>query len=362
MKKQLTASLDRFVPAGFHERRHSEELIRARSLVFIVVANLLVSVGLLLAALFSGSTPAGLRGISTATLPVCVLGNLLALWVFARYGFYALAANLMTAATYSATMVTVIWAREPQFAYLLVVLYAAPVIVSCVANQVSVMFWWLVVLVSPAIVAVFGNPLINNLFLACWMVGCASMGFGLHMEQFYRKSMRTRLQSEISRSEFAAAHDPLTGLANRSSFDERLEECIAFSREHGSRALVLMIDLNEFKPINDTYGHQAGDAVLTIIARRLHRLLRSSDMVARFGGDEFALLVEGGEWDSVDSIVQRIAAVIRQPLAYQGTTLEVSSSIGVAVCPEDSIEAGELLRIADERMYVHKRRSQIRAV
>jgi diguanylate cyclase (GGDEF)-like protein len=140
-----------------------------------------------------------------------------------------------------------------------------------------------------------------------------------------------------------AWHDPLTGLANRALFEERLAEADA--------PAVLFVDLDAFKPINDRFGHAAGDEVLRIVARRLQTCVRATDTVARLGGDEFALLVEAG---SQLEIAERVADAFVDPFNVVGELLVVTASVGVAVGGEDVLGA------ADRAMYEVKRAQQER--
>jgi diguanylate cyclase (GGDEF)-like protein len=149
-----------------------------------------------------------------------------------------------------------------------------------------------------------------------------------------------------------AFHDPLTGLANRALFHDRVEHAI--SRLPRERLLlgVLYIDLDDLKPVNDNLGHAAGDAVLVAVAERLLRCVRCGDTVARLGGDEFAVLLEdvGTERDAV-TLAARITDALATPLELAGRRVPVSASVGMAIAEAGSGHVGELLRNADIAMY-----------
>jgi len=155
---------------------------------------------------------------------------------------------------------------------------------------------------------------------------------------------------------FLAHHDPLTGLTNRSLFYDRLKTALrAANRNEGGLAL-LYLDLNNFKPINDTHGHEAGDQLLIQIARRLEECTRETDTVARMGGDEFTvLLTEIGDRAALDTAVAKIRDVITRPFLLGTDCLPVSCSIGLALYPDDGNTARQLLGMADARMYAEKR-------
>lgn len=164
-------------------------------------------------------------------------------------------------------------------------------------------------------------------------------------------------QEEGSRK--AALHDQLTGLANRVLFYDRLEHGIAQATRHSWMLAVMFVDLNEFKSINDTHGHQAGDAVLKSIALQLTHTIRHEDTVSRHGGDEFLCLITPvHEHKHIAMIATKILAAIQAPCEVYGRDgpfkLRVGGSIGISVFPKDGASAAELIRRADEAMYVAK--------
>jgi diguanylate cyclase (GGDEF)-like protein/PAS domain S-box-containing protein len=162
-----------------------------------------------------------------------------------------------------------------------------------------------------------------------------------------------------------AEHDWLTGLVNRAHFASRLEETLASGggRLGPSRQIaVLFIDLDGFKPVNDQYGHAAGDAVLVAVAERLRDSTRGSDLVARFGGDEFAVLLEVRDHDEVTRVAQRILASLERPIPYEDQALKIGASIGIADThvggTTTALTAAELLHAADLAMYAVKQKTK----
>jgi len=155
---------------------------------------------------------------------------------------------------------------------------------------------------------------------------------------------------------FLALHDPLTGLANRRLFFEHVKQAIFSTARKQGRFAIVYLDLDNFKPINDTYGHKHGDHVLKEVALRMTKGLRHSDITARIGGDEFVLLMQDTDKaDDIPSLVDKIANLIRHPLTLDnGVTIQIQASIGAAIFPEDGITADELIRYADRRMYTVK--------
>ena len=152
-----------------------------------------------------------------------------------------------------------------------------------------------------------------------------------------------------------AHHDPLTGLSNRLSFNERLDQDLARARRNKNMLALLYIDLDKFKPINDTYSHQVGDLVLREVANRLQSVVREIDTVARIGGDEFVVILsEIDTADHIDIVVAKIRKRLSDPFEYQGNMLQVGASIGISVFPDDAVDSQQLLATADAAMYREK--------
>lgn len=154
-----------------------------------------------------------------------------------------------------------------------------------------------------------------------------------------------------------ASHDVLTGLPNRRLMLEHLGRAVQRCVRHKKIMALLFMDLNGFKPVNDKYGHEAGDEVLKQVAQRLSGTIRASDMVARLGGDEFVVLAEDiADKDDVCDIVRKITAEIKRPFRLiEGSDVTISASIGVAIYPRDGEDTETLLRNADTAMYEAKR-------
>jgi len=152
-----------------------------------------------------------------------------------------------------------------------------------------------------------------------------------------------------------AHHDTLTGLDNRLSLNLRLDQLLAQTRRAGGAAAVLFIDLDHFKKINDTHGHQTGDLLLIAVAQRLQELLREVDTIARLGGDEFIVVTSGSVTpDEASNIAVRIVESLSAPYHLQGKTVHSGASVGVAMFPSDGEDGSTLLRHADTAMYAAK--------
>jgi len=165
-----------------------------------------------------------------------------------------------------------------------------------------------------------------------------------------RDAIRTACQLSLSLhlARFSAGHDPLTNIANRRSFDAALQIAAARSARYGWAFTLVMIDLNDFKAVNDKAGHEYGDYLLRQFGFALRRSIRSGDTAARFGGDEFAVILSNAEGHEAAGFTERL----RTHLKSAGDIIEFT--IGTASSPRDSTDAAELLRLADARLYEKK--------
>jgi diguanylate cyclase (GGDEF)-like protein/PAS domain S-box-containing protein len=155
-----------------------------------------------------------------------------------------------------------------------------------------------------------------------------------------------------------AYHDPLTGLPNRLVLGERLDHALRVRARLKSPIALLFLDLDGFKAVNDTYGHRSGDQLLQAVAQRLHATLRDGDTVARFGGDEFVVLVESCDSRSgIMRVAEKIIEQITQPLQLGDSSITVQTSIGIAVGPTDGADSATLIQAADQAMYNAKTRA-----
>lgn len=210
--------------------------------------------------------------------------------------------------------------------------------VSAMGAQDGINENWLALLVMVGTVSLLG-------------VGLLTSTYDLRLESQTAR-LATSLASANEELSYLAKHDVLTQLPNRAGLLERLR-CL--TRPSDTRSVCLLfLDLDGFKSINDAFGHDAGDAVLSTIADRLRKEVRATDMVARLGGDEFVALVHELDQESVAGLCQRIVSSVEQPIDYAGQLLRVSTSIGVAALTADLEDRSDMLTYADTAMYKAK--------
>jgi diguanylate cyclase (GGDEF)-like protein len=157
-----------------------------------------------------------------------------------------------------------------------------------------------------------------------------------------------------------AYHDELTGLANRTLFNEIIQQQLALCRRTEDQLAVLFVDLDGFKGINDHYGHAVGDELLRALAKRLTAGLRNSDIAARFGGDEFAAILVQADRDAAATVAAKLVDSLSKPYAIGALTITASASIGVADYPRCGDSGDALLQRADEAMYQAKQQGRHR--
>ena len=197
------------------------------------------------------------------------------------------------------------------------------------------------------------------------------VAFGVLLTGLLSKVMFGRLKrasAALAQREFEARHeakhDALSGLPNRVNMVEKIEKFLNsyIARHNGQRALAAYVDIDRFKDVNDTLGHEAGDELIKLVAQRLSTRLRPNDFLARFGGDEFVILCAPAGADTGDILVERIAKTFESPFAIKGQSISVTASVGLAFAPDNGVTADELMRHADIALYEAKSQGRDRAV
>ena len=170
-----------------------------------------------------------------------------------------------------------------------------------------------------------------------------------------RKVAEDKLHEQSKILDHQAHHDPLTGLPNRLLFSDRLQQGIEKAKRNDNKLALFFIDLDRFKEINDTLGHEVGDKVLLTVTKRLQDKIRNEDTFARLGGDEFTIIMENlKRSDDATLLAQKLLEVLAHPIHIDGHKLHISTSIGISLYPEDGTQASDLLKYADISMYKAK--------
>lgn len=203
--------------------------------------------------------------------------------------------------------------------------------------------------------AYFTKPLKLNEMLAVVKKMLEKQWQEIKKQRLYQE-MHLKLSESIQEELiYLATHDALTGLPNRTLFQDRLSIELIRARRNKQKLAVMLIDLDHFKDINDRLGHSAGDKLLRHVGQRLSSLLRKSDSVARFGGDEFLLLLpEISQVKDVAKIAQKVLVAVRRPFRFNSYSVKITASIGISIFPDCSGNAGSLIRDADIAMYKAK--------
>lgn len=174
-------------------------------------------------------------------------------------------------------------------------------------------------------------------------------------EVFARLRHEEKIYEQQQMMEYLYNHDPLTGLLNRRGFAEYGEKLLSLAKREAKKVGVLFIDLSNFKAVNDRFSHQTGDFVLKTVGVRLMKALRHSDLVSRFGGDEFVVLLYEYDEFNTDSLFEKIFQTIEEPIKVDEEVFKVRANMGVSVYPKDALELDQLVRIADVAMYYAKK-------
>ncbi len=206
--------------------------------------------------------------------------------------------------------------------------------------------------------AMFGYYLISNETTYIeFVVAMIFLGGGWFVSMVSHLSLSSIYRfNEIAKIErHRALHDPLTTLANRTLFYERIDHALALAKREKKEIALMIIDLNEFKEVNDTLGHQAGDKLLLQASQRLQGLLRESDTLARFGGDEFAIILPQTSKSQAHGLAERLTNAIHESFIIENRSLTISMSVGIAMYPHHGCDSSTLIKCADIAMYRAKR-------
>jgi len=351
-------------------RRHhgisDESRMRARLVIGLLLINIIVlaciTIGLLVTV---GSDKLYLSLMMADVIPVALfyVGSLV---YFSRTLGFTLTGNLFLSAQGGAMVTGIVMtggtSTSPMLSMLVVVAIYAFLLLGLRGG-----LWWSVIVVVTLIglnlsesLGYYSPNLVPPQYMELYKVATPvilllTSIIALVLYEVITTNLRQALAVERNQFAYLAAHDPLTGLANRDEFQRNLLFAIRQAQLRQRHCAVIYIDLDRFKPINDRFGHAAGDMVLRTISQRLQQFVRGSDIVARLGGDEFAVILMGLQSIEDASIMAgNLRKIIEEPIPHQADTLTVGASFGMAIYPDMADSATELLRLADSAMYAAK--------
>jgi len=365
-KMALYKLLDTFIPDVFKDEANA--YTRAQILVGVILINIVTSI----------LTMIGITiwmDLNTFNYIVAYLmgGNCMTLYLFSLFflrqkAAFLLAGNLTSLAVFSTVFISCavtggysdspfiqMFILVPVMTFLLVglnagIIWSSLTILGLLALLVAEQFFGFYYQLLPA-----KDAANFSRFLPFVMISMTV--FGLVVYELVSDGLKKQLNRERNRFAFKASHDSLTDLPNREEFYLRLRRAIEDAQINQTSTALVYIDLDGFKPINDNFGHHAGDKVLKIVSARLKNLVRVHDTVARLGGDEFALILLGVlNNDDIDAIVAKVLTVVAEPIEISDQEVSVYASAGIALSPHDSTSPEELCQLADWAMYRAKRR------
>lgn len=340
--------------------------LRGRIIVGISYFNLLLCLAAHAVVYTMITLPMQGTGIGHQIASFFIVFYALLLIAFRHWGSFFWTGNVLCLASYLGTMVAIyIGGQYPAPMGMVVVL--VPVLAFLVPGQRSGLFWTAMVILSEMVFAFLADsPLWGQrpsymfeqaivpagLMVAMITVGTIAGAF--YIIDRLNLDLRRELFVERSLLEYNAAHDGLTGLYNRRAFDAIFKDMT--NRAGCDPFALLYLDLDGFKPINDNLGHEAGDELLCKFSERLVKAIRDEDVVARIGGDEFAIIVKHVQQvGQVERILKQLLEETQKPLDIAGAPYAIQSSIGVAFWPAHGASQKELFKMADKAMYKSKR-------
>lgn len=361
----LWARVDLLVPDDLKHFDHREVIYRGRACVLfqLMLIGACASVFPILIAWDESGGPARILPWISVSL---IIFSVINLWQFKNSGSFSIAAHIYgatgLATLFSIVMVTGGFLNSPftnHWVLVVVYIFIIDGLRSTVLwAAIGAVLWALGLWFSDSLVVDVVSPGLSLITHTVTMVvQAASLFVALWFFSVYQNHLLVRLHLERDHALFTAAHDSLTGIANRKSFENRLEQLFQQQQYNGGLCAVLMIDLDNFKPVNDKYGHLIGDQVLATIAERIASATRRNDIAARLGGDEFGLLIsEIRNAGDIDIVAQKIVAVVSEPIVTgSGDSVVIGASIGIALVGEDGSTPADLLGNADKAMYGAKR-------
>ena len=360
----LLRLVDKCIPPGYLELDIYDIILRSRvTIIFVVLSGVTCFyIGFMVDSL--GGSPASQAGMYVLGVAYVMLSV-----IFHFTGTFFVVANLYAVVCYIAIYFTSLSFGGPLQNPLMPLMLMVPLVTFIISGKYTGLFWtiftalgFVITVMNPDLlpeevvtVPALAAKQMQLLQMAAWVL--LSIGFFsiLYVYDLMNNKLRYVISEERNHYAYEAGHDKLTGLLNRASFQQRLALNVESAKVNRSLAIIGLIDLDGFKPVNDQIGHHAGDIVLKEISAKLKQGMNTTDTLARLGGDEFAfVLPDAKSRNDVDERIQSMLEAIAEPIIIDGQTIQISGSIGLARCPDDHSEPYEVLRAADEAMYAAK--------
>lgn len=357
------------LPAGSHEPAQRFDQIRDR-----VLAGLAMGIGVMLPLLGVYYLAIGfdlswrVRWQSALVLGVLGLCHWLALWCFRCGVPRALVMHCIIAIDFLAIAAGVVVTGGTAGSSIPTLLLTVPALSFCIGGKRAGIAWTLIVLFTLEIldsqtmlqgltITRFSHDEALQIDNIVWALSMVTIGGVMLIYERQLRIYNWRLSQERELYYRQANRDKLTGLANRRRFEAALEQSVEAAKADGGMSGLIYIDLDNFKPVNDEFGHEVGDWALRQVGNRIAGCLRAEDLAARIGGDEFGIVISTlDNVEQLESLVDRIASALSGPLVLDGCLIAIGASIGFAVYPENAGDSTALARHADNVMYDSKRR------
>ncbi|HSC74867.1 MAG TPA: GGDEF domain-containing protein [Pseudomonadales bacterium] len=363
--KELARLFDRMVNSGY--LNDQETLYKARILAGIVsmyIMLMLVTCGYIL---FFAPLSGGNIAVSMALLLTMTGGYLYVLYLLKYSNNYERCISAVIFFTYAGTVFGIATSGGPIDSPATPIMVIPIILAFSLSTRHGGLKWSCIVATTHLLMIAINQwlfrfpQLLDTAYMTMhhlmhWVVTYFAIIFLMLIFESITHRLKQERDAERDRYAYLAAHDPLTGLANRSMFDSQLTRALANCDRNHNIVGLMMIDLDGFKPVNDQYGHDAGDLVLRTISERLQILLRKTDTIARMGGDEFAVILENVITPpGVDIVAGRVIAEINKPYEGLPASVKIGASVGVAMYPGHTSDEEKLRVFADRAMYVAKK-------
>lgn len=363
IRERIRELVDWFIPHDVKAKALSNQFMRARVLVGLLLISA-IGTAFALTTTLRAESFASTEQIFSNGIPVITLCAYVGCLFFLKLnGSIRYTVNFFAVIAYISIVGSGLTIEGIQNTPALQLLIIIPVWTFLIAGRAWGMFW--VGIIAITIGSYFAGTMsgtepplhtpqssLMNSQYAVWLLAIVVISVCLFIYENQFESLTKTLAEQNRRFAHEAMHDPLTGLCNRKLFLDHAQQAIDFAISEKLNAAFIYIDLNDFKPVNDTYGHHIGDSILQIIAQRLKSVVRSSDTVARLGGDEFVVLLYGvNNVTSIETTTRKIVRSLGTPINLDDTTITVGASVGVVTVPNEGTQLDEILKRADRAMY-----------